>query len=86
MRKLEKALYGQKHTPRAWYDKLKTILISWKFKESKSSYTTILFKKENQIIFALIYVDDIAITVNDTKLLQRFIDELNKGFALKDTG
>lgn len=34
----------------------------------------------------LIYVDDIIITGNDSKELNRFIDRLNKVFSLKDLG
>lgn len=41
---------------------------------------------QEQLIFALVYVDDIVITGNDNKLLQCFIGKLNTQFALKDIG
>nr|KYP54683.1 Retrovirus-related Pol polyprotein from transposon TNT 1-94 [Cajanus cajan]KYP54687.1 Retrovirus-related Pol polyprotein from transposon TNT 1-94 [Cajanus cajan]KYP54691.1 Retrovirus-related Pol polyprotein from transposon TNT 1-94 [Cajanus cajan]KYP54695.1 Retrovirus-related Pol polyprotein from transposon TNT 1-94 [Cajanus cajan] len=42
--KLNKALYGIKQTPRAWYDKLSSFLISHNFIRGKIDST--LFRKE----------------------------------------
>lgn len=67
--KLNKALYGLKQAPRDWNEKLKTTLLSWKFTQSVANTSFFYFKNENQIMFALIYVDDIVITSNDKGLL-----------------
>lgn len=84
--KLEKALYGFKQAPRAWYEKLKKILLEWKFTKSKADSSLFFYMNQRQVIFALVYVDDIVITGNDHKVLQCFIDNLNTRFALKDMG
>lgn len=86
MCKLEKALYGLKQTPRAWYEKLKKTLLEWKFTKSKADSSLFFYMNQRQVIFALVYVDDIVITDNDNKMLQSFINNLNTRFALKDMG
>lgn len=84
--RLEKALYGLKQAPRAWYESLKGTLLDWKFTNSKADNSLFFYMNQTQVIFCLVYVDDIVITGNDHKVLQGFIDKLNTRFALKDMG
>lgn len=44
--KLEKALYGLKQALRAWHEKLKTTMMSWKFKQSIADTSPFYFKNE----------------------------------------
>ncbi|KAH9671758.1 retrovirus-related pol polyprotein from transposon RE1 [Citrus sinensis] len=84
--KLEKALYGLRQAPRAWFDKLKGALSSWGFKNSRSD-TSLFFKRvESKIVIMLIYVDDIIITGSDSQGIEEVIKDLNTSFALKDLG
>ncbi|XP_031250010.1 uncharacterized protein LOC116107868 [Pistacia vera] len=77
--KLTKALYGLKQAPRAWFDKLKhAFLISSLFKS--------IYKKEDQVLYVLVYVDDIFLTRSNAALVQEIIHKLNKQFALKTLG
>ncbi|KAH9764120.1 retrovirus-related pol polyprotein from transposon RE1 [Citrus sinensis] len=84
--KLEKALYGLRQAPRAWFDKLKGALSCWGFKNSKSD-TSLFFRRiESKIVIMLIYVDDIIITGSDSQGIEEVIKDLNTSFALKDLG
>ena len=84
--KLNNALYGLKQVPRAWYDKLKSCLTTWKFINSKVD-TSLFFKHDIRgMIIVLIYVDDILLTGPDSALLKDFNNKLNKVFALKNLG
>ncbi|KAH9727669.1 retrovirus-related pol polyprotein from transposon RE1 [Citrus sinensis] len=84
--KLHKALYGLKQAPRAWFDKLKSSLIQWGFKNSKSDTSLFLRRTKSSIIIILIYVDDILITGSDCVELEKFIKLFSSAFALKDLG
>lgn len=61
--KLDKALYGLMQAPRAWYDKLKNTLIDWKFNQSRADFFLFYLTTAKDIIFILIYVDNIIIMV-----------------------
>ncbi|KAH9779268.1 retrovirus-related pol polyprotein from transposon RE1 [Citrus sinensis] len=84
--KLNKALYGLKQAPRAWYDKLKGCLTDWNFTNSKADTSLFIRHDIKGIILVLIYVDDILVTGPDSVLLEAFITNLSKVFALKDLG
>nr|KYP57648.1 Retrovirus-related Pol polyprotein from transposon TNT 1-94 [Cajanus cajan] len=57
--KLNKALYGLKHVPRAWYEKLSPFLIDNIFTRGKIDNT--LFRKviKDDFILVQMYLDDI---------------------------
>lgn len=83
---MNKALYGLKQAPRAWYDSLKHTLLNWGFQRSKSDSSLFYFKKGTQVLFILVYVDDILVTGSCNLLINHFVKELNTSFALKDLG
>ena len=84
--KLRKALYGLKQAPRTWFEKLKRALIDWGFTNSKSDTSLFILQQGRDIIFVLIYVDDILITGSKESLVQEVIERLNCQFALKVLG
>ena len=84
--KLNKALYGLKPPPRAWYEKLKGCLTDWNFINSKADTSLFIRHDTKGIILVLIYIDDILVTGPDSALLVSFITRLSKVFALKDLG
>lgn len=84
--KLNKALYGLKQAPRAWYDSLKNSLRKWGFQRCKSDCFLFYMTRGTQSLFTLIYVDDILMTGSCKNLVENFVNELNKSFALKDLG
>ena len=75
--KLKKALYGLKHAPRAWYERLKDFLLSKRFMMGKVD-TTLFIKKIGKDLFVLqIYVDDIIFRSTN----QDFCEEFGKIMA-----
>jgi Reverse transcriptase (RNA-dependent DNA polymerase) len=59
--RLKKSIYGLKQSPRVWYEKLSSHLLSYNFKINNADH--LLFSKimNNTTIVVLIYVDDIII-------------------------
>ncbi|KAG6415796.1 hypothetical protein SASPL_123214 [Salvia splendens] len=53
---------------------------------SRADSSLFHFHRGPSTIFLLLYVDDIIVTGNDQSLLQRFISQIHKEFAIKDLG
>lgn len=83
---LRKALYGLKQAPRAWFTKLKHYLITQGFRTCQSDTSLFVHHSVAATIYILVYVDDLIITGTDSGLINNFIINLNKVFALKDQG
>nr|GEW42690.1 ribonuclease H-like domain-containing protein [Tanacetum cinerariifolium] len=60
--KLNKSLYGLKHTPRQWNAKLTATLREHGFIQSKFDYSLFIKKSGEVFLALLVYVDDIVIT------------------------
>ena len=55
--KLRKALYGLKQGPRAWYERLRDLLLSKGFKMGKVDTTLFIKKLVNDLFVMQIYVE-----------------------------
>lgn len=84
--RLHKALYGLKQAPRAWFETLHSALGSFGFQSAKSDNSLFIRKSGKDIMYILVYVDDILITGNQTSQVKDITVSLNKLFALKDLG
>ena len=82
--RLKKALYGLKQAPRAWYQELKTFLCTAGFQNSIADTSVFIYVRGSDIVYVLVYVDDIIVTGSSTKLITSFIDALAARFSLKD--
>jgi hypothetical protein len=84
--RLNRSLYDLKQAPRAWYSRFATYLASIGFIEAKSDLSLFIYRRGDDIIYLLLYVDDIVFTTSTTYLLQCTIIALHREFTMKDLG
>ncbi|XP_075666058.1 uncharacterized protein LOC142635884 [Castanea sativa] len=82
----QKALYGLKQAPRAWFQRFSSFLIHLGFYCSRADTSLFVFHRQSDIIYLLLYVDDIILIGNNSSLLDRFTCKLHSEFATKDLG
>jgi hypothetical protein len=81
---LNKSLYGLKQTPRAWYSRFATYLLTLGFIEGKSNTSLFVFHRGVDTVYLLLYVDDIVLITSSIVLLQHTISTLKREFTMKD--
>lgn len=81
--KLNKAIYGLKQAPGAWFDKLKSALLQHGFPASRCDPSLFLLNHGSLHIMILVYVDDIIITGNSASFIDSLIKHLNAKFSLQ---
>ncbi|KAG8472717.1 hypothetical protein CXB51_034739 [Gossypium anomalum] len=84
--RLRKALYGLKQAPRAWFHKLKEFLLATEFVASKADNSLFFHRSGSQLLYVLVYVDDIIVSGNNSETIDRFVRRLDAQFSLKDLG
>jgi len=84
--RLNKSLYGLKQAPRAWYSRFATFLLSLGFVEAKTDTSLFVYQRGSDLVYLLLYVDDIVLTASSQALLQRIIAALQHEFSMKDLG
>nr|AAT85012.1 putative reverse transcriptase [Oryza sativa Japonica Group]ABF96664.1 retrotransposon protein, putative, unclassified [Oryza sativa Japonica Group] len=84
--RLNKSLYGLKQAPRAWYNRFASFLLSIGLKEAKSDTSLFIFRRGTDMVYLLLYVDDIVLTASTGDLLRWTIRALQSEFAMKDLG
>lgn len=84
--KLNKAIYGLRQAPRAWFDKLRSSFLQHGFTNSKTDTSLFFSCKQGKLLLILVYVDDILITGDDSAMIHQLIKDLHFQFALKTLG
>jgi hypothetical protein len=84
--RLKKSLYELKQAPRAWYSRFACFLLSLGFAEAKSDTSLFVFRRGSDMVYLLLYVDDIILTTSSTELLRRIISALQWESTMKDLG
>lgn len=85
--KLDKALYGLRESPRAWYDCFDEFLRSLNFRRSKNDNCLYILKeKDNNNVYLILFVDDLLICCKDKGKLNEIKYLLMKSFKMKDLG
>ncbi|GJV20702.1 putative RNA-directed DNA polymerase [Tanacetum coccineum] len=59
----KQSLYGLKHVPHAWFERLSKALFDLGFKGSKTDPSLFIYYCGDTILYILVYVDDIVVTV-----------------------
>lgn len=83
---LKKALYGLKQALRAWYSRINDHLLNIGFVKSLSKSTLYVKHKENNLLIVSLYVDDMLVTGDDTRLVEEFKQEMMQAFEMTDLG
>jgi hypothetical protein len=84
--RLNRSLYGLKQAPRAWYNHFASYIASIGFIEAKSDTSLFIYRRGEETVYLLLYVNDIVLTASTADLLQRTITALQREFAMKDLG
>jgi len=84
--KFQKVFYGLKQTPRAWFPKFSTLIVSLGF--VVSHHDSALFVRKTNVgrILLSLYVDDIIITSDDFDEIASLKTALYHHFVMKDLG
>lgn len=75
--KLQKALFGLKQAPRAWYSTFSQFLLGQGFVNSYCDNSLFIRKSSSSITILLAYVDDILLTGNSAAHIQSFIQQMH---------
>ena len=69
--RLQRALYGLKQSPRAWFGRLSSAMKKYGFQQSNSNHTIFLKHRSGKITALIVYVDDMIITGDDKEEISR---------------
>ena len=84
--KLYKALYGLRESPRDWYECLDEYLTKIGFIKSNVDLCLYIYGEGENIIYLLIYVDDLLICGRNQKNIHKIKKLLSDKFKMKDLG
>eukprot|EP00253_Pinus_taeda_P027272 PITA_27272 len=84
--RLAKALYGLKQAPRAWYMKIDQYLTDHGFQRSPSDANPYIKHTDDDILFVVVYVDDLIITGSSAHLVHGIKQDLCRTFDMTDLG
>ncbi|XP_074302565.1 uncharacterized protein LOC141634213 [Silene latifolia] len=76
----------QMDAPRCWFAKLSAALVAFGFVQCLSDYSLFCYAKGDDVVYILVYVDDLVIGGNDNSLIVRVKEYLNTCFHMKDLG
>nr|GEY26705.1 retrotransposon protein, putative, unclassified [Tanacetum cinerariifolium] len=84
--RLKKALYGLKQALKAWYDRLKSFLITHDYSMGMVDNTLFTKKKDSNLIIVQIYVDDIIFGSTYQEMCDDFAKIMHDEFEINHAG
>ena len=84
--KLERALYGLKQSPRAWFGRFSSAMRKYGYLQSNSDHTLFLKHRQGKVTALIVYVDDMIIMGDDAKEISRLQEQLSTEFEMKNLG
>ena len=82
---MKKDLYGLKQSPRAWYGRINSFLMSLDFTKSKADPNLYYKVVEGEPVILLLYVDDLFLTGNEKQVTESK-KKLTEEFRMKYFG
>ncbi|CAM8899909.1 unnamed protein product [Rhodiola kirilowii] len=79
-------MYGLKQAPRAWYKHLTVFLVDHGYVRGGVDKTLFVKHTRSYFIIAQIYVDDIVFGSNTQKLVDQFVEQMQKEFKMSMVG
>ncbi|KAL4588677.1 hypothetical protein LXL04_001570 [Taraxacum kok-saghyz] len=80
---LQRSLYGLKQAPRAWFHRFAMFLTRIGFAHSKCDSSLFIYRQGSNMVYLLLYVDDIVLTGSSSQLLTHIISLLSTEFSMK---
>eukprot|EP00253_Pinus_taeda_P014092 PITA_14092 len=85
--RLKKSLYGLKQSPRQWYKKFDSFMLSQKYVRSEYDHCVYFKKFKNGIFIILVlYVDDMLLASKSIEEINRLKAQMARTFDMKDLG
>lgn len=84
--KLNKALYGLRQAPRAWYNRIEGYFEKEGFKKCYCEHTLFVKIEGSNVLIVSVYVDDVIYTSNSETMREAFKESMKLEFAMSDLG
>ena len=85
--RLWKSLYGLKQSPRAWFARFTTAMLTRGYRQCNGDHTLFFhYSTSGGVVILLVYVDDIIITGDDESAIGELALYLGSEFAIKHLG
>ena len=82
--RLQRALYGLKQSPRAWFGRFSSAMRKYGFQQSNSDHTLFLKHQVGKITALIVYVDDTIIIGDDVEEISKLQEQLSTEFEMKN--
>ena len=84
MCKLNKAIYGIKQSPRAWFNNFSEVAMQFGFHRCNFDHFVFVRQRSTDCVILVVYVDDILVSGSDKAGIDENREFLKKHFVTKD--
>jgi hypothetical protein len=83
---LKNSLFGLIQAPHSWYQHFTDYVATMVFSQIISEHSLFIYQHGNDIVYILLYVDDIILAASSDSLCELIMSKLNFEFSMKDRG